>query len=73
MWQEWMLGVCLVSWTKVESWELTVDSYTCDRHAGTVHPVKDTWESGGQGCLVDCVSVSFCTLSRCAHVGESVN
>ena len=46
MWQEWMLGVCLVSWTKVESLEFTVDSYTCVRHAGTVHPVKDTWGSG---------------------------
>ena len=69
VWQEWMLGVCLVSWTKVGSWEFTVDSSTGVRHAGTVHPMKDTWDLNGWSCFVDCVVVSLCTLGRCARIG----
>ena len=28
-----------------------VDSCTCDRHAGTVHPAKDTWDLDGRFCF----------------------
>ena len=49
VWQEWMLGVCLVNWTKGPI--VFVDSCTCDRHAGTVHPAKDTWDLDGRFCF----------------------
>ena len=61
-------GCMFGSWTKVAPLEFTVDSYTCVRHAGTVHPVKDTWDLDERFCFVYCVFVGFCTLDKCAHV-----